>query len=229
MEKKNTILLTVIAVATLLVAVVGASFAFFAVQETNTGAVDVTTTTAKASDIFKATGTGALGITVTNDAMLEANSTKGQFLSDTDSSMVVSLQAGSGKASCTYKLTYTETGAAYKKSKVNTGTPEVPVMTDVEGNEYTLSGVAKNAEGQEIAGLTVAETNLVVDAESKTLVFGPFTIEDTYEEASAETTQTWTFTTKFYNLAADQKDQLDKSYSGNVKVTNVSCTNVAAQ
>ena len=48
MEKKNTILLTVIAVATLLVAVVGATFAYFTATNTNTGAgqsAEVTTTT----------------------------------------------------------------------------------------------------------------------------------------------------------------------------------------
>lgn len=37
MEKKNTILLTVIAVATLLVAVVGATFAYFTATATNDG------------------------------------------------------------------------------------------------------------------------------------------------------------------------------------------------
>jgi len=39
MDKKSTVLLTVIAVATLLVAVVGSTFAFFAIQETNTAKV----------------------------------------------------------------------------------------------------------------------------------------------------------------------------------------------
>lgn len=48
MEKKNTVLLTVIAVATLLVAVVGATFAYFTATTTpsgNGGTTDVTTTT----------------------------------------------------------------------------------------------------------------------------------------------------------------------------------------
>ena len=47
MEKKNTILLTVIAVATLLVAVVGATFAYFtATTQTGTGAGTTATDTA---------------------------------------------------------------------------------------------------------------------------------------------------------------------------------------
>ena len=48
MEKKNTMLLTVIAVATLLVAVVGATFAYYSVTSENTSASrTVTTTTPK--------------------------------------------------------------------------------------------------------------------------------------------------------------------------------------
>lgn len=45
MEKKNTVLLTVIAVATLLVAVVGATFAYFTATSTAGGAGETTTTT----------------------------------------------------------------------------------------------------------------------------------------------------------------------------------------
>ncbi len=47
MEKKNTMLLTVIAVATLLVAVVGATFAFFSLQVGGTSTTDSTVTAAK--------------------------------------------------------------------------------------------------------------------------------------------------------------------------------------
>ena len=52
MEKKNTLLLTVIAVATLLVAVVGATFAYFGSFNTtveNKAAVNVTTGASKSS------------------------------------------------------------------------------------------------------------------------------------------------------------------------------------
>ena len=44
-NRKNTILLTVIAVATLLVAVVGATFAYFTAQGTGSKQKDVTVTT----------------------------------------------------------------------------------------------------------------------------------------------------------------------------------------
>ena len=47
MEKKNMVLLTVIAVATLLVAVVGATFAYFTASTTASGTADATVTTSK--------------------------------------------------------------------------------------------------------------------------------------------------------------------------------------
>ena len=58
-------------------------------------------------------------------------------------------------------------------------------------------------------------------------VLGHFTIEDTYEEASAATTETWTFTTKFYNLPVSQAIQMGKTYTGQVAVKNVVCSNTA--
>ena len=70
MEKKNTMLLTVIAVATLLVAVVGATFAYFSLSVTG----GAQTTTAKASTgklpvITLAQGENTLGMTVTAEDM----------------------------------------------------------------------------------------------------------------------------------------------------------------
>lgn len=56
MEKKNTVLLTVIAVATLLVVVVGATFAYFTAQVTTTNP-DAKTTTGKTAAIAGATMT----------------------------------------------------------------------------------------------------------------------------------------------------------------------------
>ena len=50
MDKKNTMLLTVIAIATLLVAVVGATFAYFSVTATNNATA--TTATALPSSVL---------------------------------------------------------------------------------------------------------------------------------------------------------------------------------
>ena len=68
MEKKNMVLLTVIAVATLLVAVVGATFAYFSISTTNNfggGAADQGKTNITASDAAKA---DAITITESSNA-----------------------------------------------------------------------------------------------------------------------------------------------------------------
>ena len=227
MDKKNTILLTVIAVATLLVAVVGASFAFFAVQETNTADVKVETSTAKGSDIFTATGTPTLSLSVTNDKMQKLagkDSPTDEELTEagllvSDNSMKVTLKAGTGKATCTYKLAYTSTGDVYTKT---TGADK----------EYTLTGT-DGTQG-------FAETNM--DALANTLAAEDAVYTITNEASANEATeQTWTFTAKFYNLTINQgavqgadgqvtsTGQLNKNFAGSVKVTEVKCSNEAVE
>jgi hypothetical protein len=68
MDKKNTLLLTVIAVATLLVAVVGATFAYFSVTATNTDTSSaITATTEAVGTVALSTNNPTLGI-ITNAA-----------------------------------------------------------------------------------------------------------------------------------------------------------------
>lgn len=220
MEKKNTLLLTVIALATLLVAVVGATFAYFAVQVENDAEVDITTTTAKASDQFIATGTGSLTIDVTNEKMVktDANDEEApESLTDTDSTMTVSLKAGSNSVDCAYTIVYTpaENSAVYSPSKVD--------GVAYTGKEYTIEGSSDYTKASHV----IPETNM-----DKVTSFGPFTISDVAEDGNAEaqvaTVERWTLTARFYNLTIDQRDQLDKTFTGTFKVVVGSCINNGA-
>lgn len=60
MDKKNTMLLTVIAVATLLVAVVGATFAYFTANNTVSGTTNVTTSTETLGAVVVSNPTSAM-------------------------------------------------------------------------------------------------------------------------------------------------------------------------
>ena len=76
MDKKNTMLLTVIAVATLLVAVVGATFAFFAIQATSESNAKATITgsTENANvGSVALTGNTTLKLNLTAENMSKAN------------------------------------------------------------------------------------------------------------------------------------------------------------
>ena len=79
MDKKNTMLLTVIAVATLLVAVVGATFAYFSVTTNTTDATTtVTANTGKVGTVTvaKAAGPYTLSVTAQDMAKPELNDIK---------------------------------------------------------------------------------------------------------------------------------------------------------
>lgn len=207
MEKKNTVLLTVIAIATLLVAVVGATFAYFSASVTSTDKTTVTTTTAKANDVFSYTANNELildGITNENMSIAE----KGFVDSDVKTT-TVSLQAGDGTATCTYDLVWKETSA--EKYALSTKVAEV----NPNALEFTLKGTDNSDETQ-----SFGETN--VDKLSATL--GSYTITDNGADSTA-TTQTWTFTAQFYNLEQEQNDQINKTFTGEISVANVRCEN----
>lgn len=232
MDKKNTILLTVIAVATLLVAVVGASFAFFAVQETNNANVNIETTTAKGSDVFNATNTGNLSLTVNNDNMLEKTEAYGKYVSDTDNTLKVSLKAGSGIATCSYELVWQDNGQVVSvdgKSVDNKYTKTAEAGTELE---YTLQGKTGDAE----TDLKFTETNLDTTAKevedeqgTKTIYtksLGTYSISNKAAD-NAETVQTWNLEARFYNLSVNQGIQMGKTLTGSVTVQNVQCSNEA--
>ena len=58
MERRNTLLLTIIAIATLMVAITGAAFAFFAAQVNTDNKVGVNVNTSGTQAIFTATSSG---------------------------------------------------------------------------------------------------------------------------------------------------------------------------
>ena len=126
MDKKNTMLLTVIAIATLLVAVVGATFAYFSIQADNEGikATDVTGTAKSTGAITMVSLEKNLSLTLTGAEMVQANENTpyyattdpatSAYLTDKDAATydlaTFSLASGDTKYDCTYKYTVTVTG-----------------------------------------------------------------------------------------------------------------------
>lgn len=212
MEKRsgNTIMLTVVAIATLLVAVVGATFAYFSANTKDAGAgkATVTVNTAEAADIFLTEGNSSVSVNVTADKMQQAagsNDYASKITNEEDSTLTVKLTAGSSSATCNYDLIYTPSEAF------------TPSSTAAGLKEYTLSGTSTG-------GKSFTDVDL---AGSEVVTLGSFDIVDTYADALDATVDTWTFTANFYNLAVDQGDQVGKTFGGVVSVTNVACTNAA--
>ena len=136
-NRKNTILLTVIAVATLLVAVVGATFAYFTAQggTSQTGNINVQTEAA-ASSSFEIDGSLAILANMDNFAQ-----GKGSTQKDTISGLA-KFTAGTGTGAQT-EFCYTATlawNAATPNDFVHTDDPDTEALKDM-----TLT-VTKNTE-----------------------------------------------------------------------------------
>ena len=221
-RKNNTAMLTVIAIATLLVAVVGATFAYFSASETNTSNVTVSATTASAADVFTSTGNSTIEFEITADKMQHPVS---DTVADTDNGTIqVALTAGSSTASCTYDIIYT-VGTAFTQSAENTA----------NALEYAMTGACTSSDttNSPCAAKNFSDTNLKGNGTDGvfTLVSGA-TIVDSYDDGAQSqttTTQDWLFTGDFYNLTVSQNDQITNgAFGGNISVTNVVCSNSAS-
>ncbi len=157
MEKKNTILLTVIAIATLLVAVVGATFAYFASNiNTKNGNVGVSVNTSNKTASFIATASGNLNLNVeaymmqesyaTQDNLTPSNNEEIANLLTANATLNVSL-TGTGDdklTTCSYDVVYTWTG-----SESNFTDDDVSSATTSAGSSYYPSKYyIRSQEGQ---------------------------------------------------------------------------------
>lgn len=223
MEKKNTLLLTVIAVATLLVAVVGATFAYFGSFTTtvnNQAGVNVTTEAAKSSTFL--TEAAQLKLNVAGAEMLKGDgpaSSVGTYEGN-KATLTVKLNATdpATKTTCAYDIYY-----KYDDGSAVYGAGETPVTTGTEGKEFTYTLTPS-------AGITV-ETAYVATEEKDFSVFKNATEEVKVASGSIEVTngdasQTLDVNVKFYNFPTiDQTKLSKKSFAGKfyVKQETVKC------
>ena len=205
MEKRNTLLLTVIAVATLLVAVVGATFAYFATSTTGaSGNIGITANTAAGGNsTFTAVG-DTISLNVTAADMQQSAVAEGTAKAADNATLTVSYTSGStNSTSCTYNVYYKwESGSsAY-----------TPVTSQTSNKEftYTVSG-----------DMTVSETNFVATDTAEHQLGTQQTI--TNADVSTPTTKTYTVDAKFYNLNEDQSTNSNASFKLSVYVGNIVC------
>ena len=170
MEKKNTLLLTVIAVATLLVAVVGATFAYFGSFTANVNdkaAVNVHTGTVEAST-FITTG-GTLSLNVPGSDMIKGTGGATVVGNKTDSAnLVVKLNYPdtATQMTCTYDVyfAYDETSPVY-------GIAPTPVTNGTEGKEFTYTLTPSE-------GITVESTYATTSGAKSFSLFAPVPTEE---------------------------------------------------
>ena len=215
---KNTVLLTIIAVATLLVAVVGATFAYFQAQggSSKTAAVNVATGTAGNLSF----GTfGAINIYAD-----QSNFASGQGDKTGSSTGTVSWTAPGATASTTpaaadrticYTAALAITTNTFTKSTANTSNL----------NELEFSAVKDST--------TLIDRQSLVTLSSGAAVTGTINIPTakggtTYKhtltaDAGKTVSNAWTFTVTLKNLTVDQQQNTGKSFAGTIKFTKVDC------
>ena len=233
MEKKNTLLLTVIAVATLLVAVVGATFAYFgSFQATvdDKAAVNVTTGNVQAST-FITTG-GELILDVPGSDMI-----RGQ------NPAAVSVGTKTGNANLVVKLNYPDTATQmtctydimfeYDSGSAVYGDSTTPVTANTENKEFTYTLTPSEGITVEGAYVATSETdfskfNTATNGSAKKVASGTITATGTKPETAA--TQNLLADVNFYNFPTiDQSTLAGKTFKGSfyVKQDSVKCSTAA--
>ena len=212
-NRKNTILLTVIAVATLLVAVVGATFAYFTAQGGQQVQTPVNVQTANTSNGSFVTN-GQISINATQE-----NFYQGAGNQTSTATATVTYTASSTAASdfCyTVSLDVTANNFVYTTDPTNT--PELTFTARKSANASDMTSATTLIDAQDIT--TTAQSTKI---QIPTAVSG-----DTYvHQISAGQGETindqWDFTVTLVNLDSDQNENTGKAFTGQIVFDQVEC------
>lgn len=211
-NKKNTILLTVIAVATLLVAVVGATFAYFTAQGGSASQADIVVQTGKS-------GSSSLGTFSAINIYADAtNFASGMGDKTGTSSGVVTWTAptstdGSTVAEADRSMCYTAT------LNITNNTFEVSKTNETGAAELEFTAVKGSTTIIDKMDITTTTT----DVQIPTTAGGTEYIHKLVADAGATVTDNWTLTVTLKNLAVDQNDNTGKNFAGAVKFDKANC------
>ena len=222
MEKRNTLLLTVIAIATLLVAVVGATFAYFANNATVNNVANLTATTASSSSSFVSTGAElSMNVTAANMVQALGNSTGNLAATSTRTgNFTVSFTAGTTESlTCSYDIMYqwtsheaaNDTGVYAKTTGLQSTDKEFSYKVDVTQNGGTSTSF--KAEEQFIDSVAVSDSSAVLVG------------HDTISNSSTDTAtvKEYLIESYFRNYNISQNDNSGKTWTIKFYVANVQC------
>ena len=214
-NKKNTILLTVIAVATLLVAVVGATFAYFTASGT-TGNVTVSTGTAASSEfgVIKALNLYADASTFAQGGADVTGETTGTVKWTAPGATQEHTPDEAERSFC-YTAALNITANTFTVSAANTEKLNELEFTAKKGSTVLLDKVS------------------LVDLDTKVGKTGSINIPTTaggseythklIADAGASLTDEWTITVTLKNLDMNQNENTGKQLTGQIAFTKVSC------
>ncbi len=209
-NRKNTILLTVIAVATLLVAVVGATFAYFTAQ----GGGDVTKNINVKTDTSDSATFTLEPISITANQTNFAQGEGDQTQTVTGTASFTANSTDETSEFC-YTLTINVANNDFVYTTAPTNTPEL--VLDVTKDAGTKTSpvkviTAKDVTTQTAGAIQVPTTNGGSDYIHKITASKGTTVLDTFK-----------ITLAFKNLESDQNANTGKTFSGNMIFSKAEC------
>ncbi|MEG1892329.1 MAG: hypothetical protein RR189_00355 [Bacilli bacterium] len=207
MEKKNTVLLTVVAVATLLVAVVGATFAFFTAQLGAGASADVNVRTSTNDSLVYGTW-AALNLTATQQNFTDVS---GDIKASTGGTVELKANADAAAEYCyTGKFNVTANNFVYTTGV--TATPELLL----------------NVKKDNVLVITNKDITTFANAAQATIDIPTINNGTDYKHhinalAGATETDVWNIEVTFVNLAQDQQVNTGKSLTGTLTFDNTPC------
>ena len=211
-NKKNTILLTVIAVATLLVAVVGATFAYFTAQGGSASQADVVVNTGKAGSsslgTFKAINIYADATNFAQGKGDQSGTSTGTVEWTAPTNVKGGEVAEDDRTMC-YTATLEITNNTFVKSAANTTDAAELEFTAVKGSTTIIDKM----------DITTTKTNVQIP----TTAGGTDYTHKLVADAGATVSDSWTLTVTLKNLGIDQNDNTGKNFEGAVKFDKTNC------
>lgn len=210
MDKKNAIILTVIATATLLVTMIGATFAYFTAQTGGGTNADVTVTTSSSDSLEY----GSFKPIVINANQTNFGKGMGDQKDSTTGNVTLKANKNAAATYCyTVSLNVTANNLEYT---TETKTPELTfTISKKTGSEETV--VIYN--DHDITELAAGNKALTIPVTTG----GTELIHKITAAADTTTSDVWTATVTLVNLNTDQQANTNKSFVGALEFATTEC------
>ena len=210
-NRKNTILLTVIAVATLLVAVVGATFAYFTAQGGDAVQTPVNVTTSTTSNGSFNTG-GAITITANQEDFYEGAGDKVGSTTGT----VTYTASGTAASNFCYTVTLDITANTFEYTTAPTNTPELTFTARKSAAATDMTSAVTLIDTLDI-------TTKTDDVQIPTTTGGAEYVHQISATEGQTVNDQWDFKVTFVNLDSDQNANTGKSFTGQIVFDQTEC------
>lgn len=225
MEKNNkTKIVAVISSLILLLLVIGASFAYFGSFETNlNNNVAVNIITASPGNATFISNATFLDLNVSASKMDLMNSDDNTPALTNEANLIISLTSGSDslKTTCTYDIIYeydynSKVYGAGEEVVTSGATKEITL--EVKGNGGTNNYSEEKNFNYDSSWTAKDDTN---KKGPKKVLVSSVIIENS--SANTPTVQNFTFTGRYYNLSLNQKQLINKSFTGKIYAESKGC------